>query len=73
MLVVLAAYVLSWDFVGFLASTFLLLFFLFRCVEPLRWRTVLIASVLTLDDDLHSVFDAVGRTTAGQGAYGLIS
>jgi hypothetical protein len=47
-LVVLAAYVLAWDFVGFLATTLLLLFFLFRCVEPLRWRTVLIASVLTL-------------------------
>jgi hypothetical protein len=47
-IVVLAAYVLSWDVVGFLASTLLLLFFLFRCVEPLRWRTVLIAAVLTL-------------------------
>jgi len=47
-IVVLAAYVLAWDFVGFLASTLLLLFFLFRCVEPLRWRTVLSASVLTL-------------------------
>ena len=47
-IVVLAAYVLAWDFVGFLASTLLLLFFLFRCVEPLRWRTVLIASMLTL-------------------------
>jgi putative tricarboxylic transport membrane protein len=47
-IVVLAAYVLVWDIVGFLAATLLLLFFLFRCVEPLRWRTVLIASVLTL-------------------------
>ena len=45
---VLAAYVLAWDVVGFLAATLLLLCFLFRCVEPLRWRTVLIASVLTL-------------------------
>jgi Tripartite tricarboxylate transporter TctB family len=45
---VLAGYALTWDVVGFLASTLLLLFFLFRCVEPLRWRTVLIASVLTL-------------------------
>jgi len=47
-LVVLAAYVLAWDVIGFLAATLLLLFFLFRCVEPLKWRTVLIASVLTL-------------------------
>ena len=39
---------LVWDFVGFPAATLLLLLFLFRCVEPLRWRTVLIAAVLTL-------------------------
>jgi hypothetical protein len=45
---VLGVYVLAWYFVGFLASTFLVLLFLFRCVEPLHWRTVLIASALTL-------------------------
>jgi len=41
-------YVVFWDVIGFLASTFLLLLFLFRCVEPLRWRTVFVASGLTL-------------------------
>jgi Tripartite tricarboxylate transporter TctB family len=45
---VLAVYVLAWYYVGFLASTFLVLLFLFRCVEPLRWHTVLFASTLTL-------------------------
>ena len=44
----LAVYVLLWDFLGFPAATFLLLLLLYRAVEPLRWRTVLIASVLTL-------------------------
>ncbi len=44
----LAVYVLLWDFLGFLAASFLLLLLLYRAVEPLRWRTVLIASVLTL-------------------------
>ena len=44
----LAGYVLLWDFLGFLAATFLLLLLLYRAVEPLRWRTVLIASALTL-------------------------
>ena len=34
--------------IGFLTSTFLLLLFLFRCVEPLRWRTVFMAAGLTL-------------------------
>jgi len=45
---VLFVYVFLWDVLGFLASTFLLLLFLFRCVEPLRWRTVFVASSLTL-------------------------
>jgi hypothetical protein len=45
---VLFVYVFFWDVIGFLASTFLLLLFLFRCVEPLRWRTVFVASGLTL-------------------------
>jgi len=45
---VLFVYVFLWDVIGFLASTFLLLVFLFRCVEPLKWRTVFVASGLTL-------------------------
>ena len=45
---VLLVYVFLWDIIGFLASTFLLLLFLFRCVEPLRWQTVFVASGLTL-------------------------
>jgi hypothetical protein len=45
---VLFVYVSLWDAIGFPASTFLLLLFLFRCVEPLRWRKVFVASGLTL-------------------------
>lgn len=45
---VLFVYVVLWDVIGFLSSTFLLLLFLFRCVEPLRWRRVFVASGLTL-------------------------
>jgi hypothetical protein len=44
----LFVYVFFWDVIGFPAATFLLLLFLFRCVEPLRWRTVFVASGLTL-------------------------
>lgn len=44
----LALYVLLWDLLGFLAATFLVLLLLYRAVEPMRWRTVLISSVLTL-------------------------
>jgi putative tricarboxylic transport membrane protein len=45
---VLFVYVFLWDVIGFPASTFLLLLFLFRCVEPLRWRSVFIAAAITL-------------------------
>ncbi|MGE5257025.1 MAG: tripartite tricarboxylate transporter TctB family protein [Hyphomicrobiales bacterium] len=44
----LAVYVLLWDLLGFPAATFLVLLLLYRAVEPLRWRTVLISSLLTL-------------------------
>ena len=48
MLVILFLYTALLKTMGFLIGTFLLLIFLFRVVEPLRWRTVLIASLLTI-------------------------
>ena len=48
MIVALIVYVLLWNFLGFVAATFLLLLFLYRVGEPLRWRTVFIAAALTL-------------------------
>lgn len=45
---VLFLYVFLWEVIGFLTATFLLLLFLFRCIEPLRWRTVFTATTLTL-------------------------
>ena len=44
----LFAGVLLWNVIGFIPATFLLLLFLFRCVEPLGWRRVWVASALTL-------------------------
>jgi putative tricarboxylic transport membrane protein len=41
-------YVFLWESIGFLTATFLLLLFLFRCIEPLRWRTVFTAASVTL-------------------------
>jgi putative tricarboxylic transport membrane protein len=48
MIAALIVYVLLWNFLGFVVATFLLLLFLYRVVEPLRWRTVFIAAALTL-------------------------
>ncbi len=41
-------YVFLWDPIGFLPATVLLLVLLFRCVEPLRWRTVFLATGVTI-------------------------
>jgi len=48
MIAMLLAYVLLWNVLGFLAATFPLLLYLYRVVEPLRWRTAFIAAALTL-------------------------
>jgi putative tricarboxylic transport membrane protein len=45
---ILFLYVFLWELIGFLTATFLLLMFLFRCIEPLRWRMVFTATGLTL-------------------------
>ena len=45
---ILFLYFLLWEVIGFLTATFLLLLFLFRCIEPLRWRTVFTGAGLTL-------------------------
>ncbi len=45
---VLFLYVRAWEIFGFLPCTFVLLLFLFRCVEPLRWRTVFLGALFTL-------------------------
>jgi putative tricarboxylic transport membrane protein len=48
LLSVLFFYVGLINTIGFLVGSFILLLFLFRVLEPLRWGTVLLASVLTV-------------------------
>jgi len=50
-ILVLAAvgvYAIVLDILGFILSAFLLLFFLFKVVEPLKWRDAIIGSLLTI-------------------------
>jgi putative tricarboxylic transport membrane protein len=42
----LLAYALVFTYVGFLISTSVLLFFLFRAIDPLKWRTAIWGAVL---------------------------
>ncbi|HSR10013.1 MAG TPA: tripartite tricarboxylate transporter TctB family protein [Thermodesulfobacteriota bacterium] len=44
---ILFAYAIFFEAVGFLAMTFLFMIFVLKVVEPSRWRTALLASVLT--------------------------
>jgi len=48
MMVALLAYTLVFKWLGFIVSTFLLILFLFKGIEPQRWRTALILSVFTI-------------------------
>ena len=46
-LVGMSIYVFLFDFLGSLLSTFLLMFFLFKAVEPTRWSIAAIGSLIT--------------------------
>jgi len=44
----LCAYVYLFNITGFVLSTFLLMVFLFKGVEPTRWRTAIASSLITM-------------------------
>ncbi|MBI5967481.1 MAG: tripartite tricarboxylate transporter TctB family protein [Deltaproteobacteria bacterium] len=44
---VLSAYVFFWNVLGFLISTFLLMIFLFKGIEPTRWWIALVGGFIT--------------------------
>jgi putative tricarboxylic transport membrane protein len=48
LLLALFLYVAVFQWLGFILSTFLLLLFLFKGLEPQRWRTALILSAVTI-------------------------
>jgi hypothetical protein len=47
-LIGLSIYVFIFNFLGFLLSTFLLMMFLFKAVEPTKWWISILASVITI-------------------------
>lgn len=44
----LSAYVFLFDILGFIPSTFLLMVFLFKAVEPTKWWTAILSSLITI-------------------------
>lgn len=67
---VLIAYVLLLNILGFIIGTFLLLLFLFRIMEPLKWRTVILASIITLVV-VYLLFDFFLGTRLPKGILGI--
>jgi putative tricarboxylic transport membrane protein len=67
---VLVVYIFFLNILGFLVGTFLLLLFLFRIVEPLGWRTVIVASLITLGA-VYLLFDVFLGTQLPRGILGL--
>jgi putative tricarboxylic transport membrane protein len=70
LLTVLFFYVGLFSTVGFLAATFILLLFLFRLVEPLRWTTVFLASGLTVTAT-YFIFGILLGNKLPQGPWGF--
>jgi hypothetical protein len=65
----LVVYIFSLSILGFLVGTFLLLLFLFRIMEPLPWRTVILASIVTLGA-AYLLFDVFLGTQLPKGIWG---
>jgi putative tricarboxylic transport membrane protein len=68
--VALVVYVLLLSTLGFLVGTFLLLLFLFRIMEPLGWKTVFLASIITLAA-VYLLFDVFLGTRLPIGILGI--
>jgi putative tricarboxylic transport membrane protein len=66
----LVVYVLLLNTLGFLVGTFLLLLFLFRIMEPLGWKTVFLASIITLGA-VYLLFDVFLGTRLPSGILGI--
>ena len=70
LLAVLFFYAGIFNTMGFLAATFILLLFLFRLVEPLRWSIVLLASGLTVTAT-YFIFGIILGNKLPQGPWGF--
>lgn len=70
LLAVLLFYVGLFHVIGFLLGTFVLLLFLFRVAEPLRWKIVLLASLLTVTAT-YFIFGVMLGNKLPQGLWGF--
>jgi hypothetical protein len=69
-LIGLCAWVFSLDFLGFFLCTFLLLVFLFRIVEPVRWWLAIVSAFLTISAS-YAVFELWLKVPFPRGIAGI--
>jgi putative tricarboxylic transport membrane protein len=67
---ILIVYIYLLNVLGFLIDTFLLLLCLFRVIEPLAWKTVFLASIITLVV-VYLLFETFLGTPLPKGLLGL--
>ena len=67
---ILVVYIYLLNILGFLIDTFLLLLFLFRVMEPLSWKKVLLADLITLVV-VYLLFEIFLGTPLPKGFWGI--
>jgi putative tricarboxylic transport membrane protein len=68
--VLLFGFVFTLNYLGFVLTTSLFMFVVLRCVEPQRWRTVLLVGILTTLLS-YAVFQVWLRSSLPTGALGF--
>jgi putative tricarboxylic transport membrane protein len=66
----LACYVLALNYLGFLLTTFLFIFVLMRFIEPQKWPTVILGSLLTAGG-AYAIFEIWLRSNLPVGLLGF--
>jgi putative tricarboxylic transport membrane protein len=66
----LASYVLALNYLGFLLTTFLFIFLLLRFIEPQKWPTVILGSLLTAGGS-YAIFEIWLRANLPVGLLGF--
>ena len=66
----LCFYALTFEYLGFLFTTFLILIFLLRFIEPCKWTTVWIVTLLTTGSS-HILFRVILKVPFPKGILGI--
>jgi putative tricarboxylic transport membrane protein len=67
----LSVYAMVLDILGFIVSSFLILLFLFKVVEPFKWRDAIIGSLLTISV-VYAVFVIWLKVPFPSGILGIL-